>query len=137
MNLPTQNQVNTGIRYATAIAGTAITIFGLQAKGITFDQVKALIQALGDVVNYLVIALTSAGALWASIKGVSSASPASQAASLTASVPGTVVVTTPEIAAATPNAPNVISNTETQLSVNQSVKDAKADQVIQDAKDSK
>lgn len=134
MNLPTQNQVNTGIRYATAIASTAIAIFGLQAKGISFDQVKAVIQALGDVVNYLVIALTSAAALWASIKGVTSASPANQAASITASVPGTVVVTTPEIAASTPSSPNVIANTETVATVSAAVNDAKTDQAVKDSK---
>lgn len=42
-----------------------------------------------------------------------------------ASLPGTTVVTTPEIAAATPNNPNVISNTETNASINASVKENK------------
>lgn len=125
MKLPTQNQVNTGIRYATVAATTAITLLGLQAKGISLDQVKAIINALGDAVNNIVILLGAIAAFYASYKGYSSASPAAQAESLTKQAPGTVVVTTPEIAAATPNAPNVISNTSASAEIVQTVKDSK------------
>lgn len=48
-------------------------------------------------------------------KASRNASPAGQAASLTAAVPGTKIVTTPEIAAATPQSPNVISSTEVKV----------------------
>lgn len=125
MNLPTQNQVNTAGRYTLAVVSGIVGVLGLQAKGINMDQVKIIISSLGDLVNNLVILITAAGVAYASIKGTLSASPAAQAEALTKQAPGTVVVTTPEIAAATPNAPNVISNTETQATVTQTVKEAK------------
>lgn len=112
MWLPTQGQVNTAGRYAASIAGTAIAIFGLQAKGISLDQVKALIGALGTVVNDLVILAGAAGTVYAAIKGVAQSSPTNQAAAVAAS--GAQVVTTPEIAAAIPS-PNVTSSTETRV----------------------
>ena len=43
MWLPSQAQVNTAGRYVGAVAGTAIAIFGLQAKGISLDQVKVVV----------------------------------------------------------------------------------------------
>jgi hypothetical protein len=112
MNLPTQAQVNTAGRYAGAVAGTAIAIFGLQAKGISLDQVKAGISALGTVVNDIVVLIGIVAPLYATIKGVVSSSPVNQAAAVAAT--GAKVVTTPEIAAAVPS-PNVTSNTETQV----------------------
>lgn len=42
-----------------------------------------------------------------------------------AAVPGTTVVTTPEIAAATPNEANVVANTETAANINATVKENK------------
>lgn len=40
-------------------------------------------------------------------------------------IPGTTVVTTPELAEATPSAANIVSNTETNASINASVKENK------------
>ena len=113
MNLPTSNQVNAGVRYTIAIVGTLITILGLRSKGIYLEQVKTLIEALGSVVNTIVTLLSAAAALWASYKGFNAASPTSQAVSLEAQ--GAVVVTTPEIAAATPSSPNVLSSTDVKV----------------------
>lgn len=112
MWLPSQAQVNTAGRYAGAVAGTAFAIFGLQAKGISLDQIKALIAALGTVVNDFVILIGALGTIYAAVKGVKSSSDISQAASVAAT--GAKVVTTPEIAAAIPSA-NVTSNTQTQV----------------------
>lgn len=112
MWLPTQGQVATAGRYATAVAGTAITLLGLQSKGISLDQVKAVISALGPFVNDLVTLIGVLGTAYAAIKGVNSASPTSQAASVAAT--GAKVITTPEIAAAVPST-NVTSNTETKV----------------------
>lgn len=112
MWLPSQAQVNTAGRYATAIAGTAITIFGLQAKGITLDEVKEVIGALGPVVNDLVTLIGVLGTAYASIKGFTQSSPTAQAASVAAT--GAKVITTPEIAAAVPSS-NVTSSTETMV----------------------
>lgn len=112
MWLPTQAQVNTAGRYATAVAGTAISLLGLQSKGIPLDQVKAVIGALGPVVNDIVTLIGVVGAAYAAFKGVKSSSPASQAAAVAAT--GAKVVTTPEIAAAVPSE-NVTSSTETKV----------------------
>jgi hypothetical protein len=82
MLLPTQAQVNTGVRYAGTIAGTAFAIFGLQAKGFSLDQAKAAVGALGSVVNDVVILIGIAGPLFAAFKGVKSSSAAGQAAAI-------------------------------------------------------
>ena len=110
MRLPTQAEVNTATRYASAVAGTAITIFGLQAKGITLDQVTGVISALGTVVNNGVIAIGMIASLYAAFRGVSSSSPTAQAAAIGANsatlvnaTPGgqaTVVITDPAMAQA-------------------------------------
>ncbi len=42
-----------------------------------------------------------------------------------AQVPGTTIITKPEIAEATPNNPNIVANTETNASINASVKENK------------
>jgi hypothetical protein len=84
MWLPTRAQVDAASRHAITIAGTAVVIFGLQAKGVSVDQVTAAIQALGDSVNTLVTLLGAAGALYAAIKAGNSASPTNQIASTAA-----------------------------------------------------
>lgn len=110
MWLPSQAQVNTAGRYAGAIAGTAFAIFGLQAKGISLDQIKAIIAALGTVVNDIVILAGTLGTMYAAIKGVTSSSSAGQAAAIGANAstfvqaaPGgtaTVTITDPAMASA-------------------------------------
>lgn len=110
MWLPSQAQVNTAGRYVTAIAGTAFGIFGLQAKGISLDQVKAAINALGTVVNDIVILIGAAGTIYAAVKGVVSSSSNGQAAAIGANAstivkpaPGggaTVTITDPAMASA-------------------------------------
>lgn len=82
MNLPTQAQVSTAIRYVGTIIGTAFTIFGLQAKGFDLDQIKAAINALGAVVNDLVILIAAVAPILATIKGISTSSDAGQAAAI-------------------------------------------------------
>lgn len=90
MWLPSQAQVNTAGRYAGAIAGTAFAIFGIQAKGISLDQVKAIIAALGTVANDIIILVAMIGPIYASIKGVASSSQTGQGASIGAN-PSTIV----------------------------------------------
>lgn len=95
MRLPTQAEVNTATRYATTIAGTAIAIFGLQAKGITLDQVKDLIAALGDTANNVVIVIGMIAPFWYAARGVASSSPTAQAAAIGANA-RTIVNATPD-----------------------------------------
>jgi hypothetical protein len=54
--------------------GTAIVIFGLQAKGIDPAKATAAINALGDLVNNLVIVVGAIGAIVAAYKSVSGSS---------------------------------------------------------------
>ena len=83
MWLPTRPQVDSASRHAISIAGTAFAIFGLQAKGISLDQVKAVITALGNVVNDFIILIGTLAPFYALLKAASSASPTNQGASLT------------------------------------------------------
>lgn len=82
MPLPTQAQVNTAGRYAGSILGTAIAIFGLQAKGISVDQVKEVIAAGGTVVNDVVILISAAAPLYAAVRGILSSGGKGQAAAI-------------------------------------------------------
>lgn len=82
MELPTQAQINTAGRYAGAVIGTAFTIFGLQAKGISLDQVKAAISALGTVVNDIVVLIGLVLPIYTSVKGYLSSSKTGQAAAI-------------------------------------------------------
>lgn len=81
--------------------GTDLTTnIGLISDGLT----KVLTGFAG-----ILAVLTPIYTVW---KAQHNASPQAQAASLEKAVPGTVIITSPEVAAATPNSPNVVSNTE-------------------------
>lgn len=82
MWLPTRPQVDSAARHAISIAGTAIAIFGLQAKGVTIEQTTAVIQSLGSAVNDIVVLLAAIAPFYAMLKAAHSASPTSQGASL-------------------------------------------------------
>lgn len=113
MWLPTKAQVDSAARHAITIAGTAFAIFGLQSKGITLDQVKAVIAALGSTANDIVVLLGILAPFYAALKAAHSASPVQQAISVAAT--GAKVVTSPEIAAATPDQPNILSSTSMKV----------------------
>ena len=112
MNLPNRAQVDTAARYAGTIASTAFAIFGLQAKGITLDQVQAVIASCGTLVNDLVVLVSAVAPLYLAFRGISSSSATAQAAAVAAT--GAKVVTTPEIAAAVPS-PNVMSTADVKV----------------------
>lgn len=94
MSLPTQAQVNTAARYASVIAATMFGLLNLQALGVTLDQIKAVIEALGSTVNSILTLLSAAAALYAAYKGVKGSSPTGQAASIGANT-STVVAAGP------------------------------------------
>lgn len=110
MRLPTRNEVDTASRYAGTIAATAVAIFGLQAKGISLDQVKAVIAAMGDFVNTLLVLISTITPVYLAVKGIMSSSPSGQAALIGANastivnaVPGgkaTVTINDPDMAKA-------------------------------------
>src|SRR5882757_1216000 len=84
MWLPTRPQIDAASRHAITAGGVAITILGLQAKGVSLDDVKNLINSLGDTVNTIVQLVGAAGVLYGAIRAAHSASPTSQVASVKA-----------------------------------------------------
>ena len=84
MWLPTKPQIDAASRHAITAAGVAVTIFGLQAKGVSMDQVTLLISSLGATINTLVQVIAAVGVLYGGIKAANSASPTSQIASVKA-----------------------------------------------------
>lgn len=84
MWLPTKAQVDAASRHAITAAGVAVTIFGLQAKGVSMDNVKTLIESLGTTANTIIQLIAAAGVLYGSIKAANSASPTNQIASTAA-----------------------------------------------------
>lgn len=113
MWLPTKGQVDAASRHAITAVSTAVAIFGLQAKGVDLQQAVAAIEALGSTVNDLVVLLSTAGVIYAGLKASHTASPTSQAKAVTAA--GSVVVGSPELAAATPEDPNILSRTDVKV----------------------
>jgi len=95
MPLPTQAQVNTAVRYAGTIVGTAFAIFGLQAKGFDLDQIKTAIAAFGTIVNDGVVLIGALLPIIAAAKGVSTSSSTGQAAAIGAN-PATIVNPNPD-----------------------------------------
>ncbi|HEY2246704.1 MAG TPA: hypothetical protein VGH70_04610 [Bradyrhizobium sp.] len=110
MPLPTQAQVNTAGRYVGTILGTAIAIFGLEAKGISADQVKAVIAAAGTAVNDIVVMLAALAPIYAAVRGILSSSDTGRAAAIgahaktivqpAANGTATVTITDPAMASA-------------------------------------
>jgi len=82
MWLPSRKQVDTATRYAGVVAGTAFTIFGLQAKGFDLQQAQTFITQLGDTLNTVVTLIGAGAVLYGSIRGVNAASPTNQIASV-------------------------------------------------------
>lgn len=112
MNLPTQDQVNAASRHIASAVGGAVVMFGLSSK-IDINTVNTIINSLGSIVNNVVIILGIVTPAIAAYYAQKSAKPESQAASLEAK--GAIVVGPPELAAATPNSPNVLSQTEVKV----------------------
>lgn len=84
MWLPTKAQVDAASRHAITAAGVAVTIFGLQAKGVSMDNVKSLIESLGNTANTIIQLIAAAGVLYGAMKAANSASPTNQIANTAA-----------------------------------------------------
>jgi len=84
MWLPTKAQIDAASRHAITAAGVAVTIFGLQAKGISMENVTVLINSLGSTVNTLVQLVAAAGVFYGAVRAANSASPTNQIASVKA-----------------------------------------------------
>jgi hypothetical protein len=86
-------------------------MFGLSTK-IDINTVNQVIGAAGTVVNDLVVLIGIASPMVAGYFASKSASPTAQAKSVAAT--GAIVVASPEIAAATPEA-NIVSKDEVKV----------------------
>ena len=80
MRLPTQSEVNAATRHVGTAVGVAITIFGLQAKGIDMSAVKVAIESMGTTVNALIQLIGAVGVVYGGIQALRSASPTNQIA---------------------------------------------------------
>lgn len=74
VSLPNPQQVKNIVGHIGTAAGTAIVLFGLQAKGVDPAKVTMAITALGDVINTAVIAIGAIGGVWAAIAAATGSS---------------------------------------------------------------
>lgn len=98
MYLPNQQQVKNIIGHIGTAAGTAIAIFGLQAKGLDPVKVTAAINALGDLVNNIIIVAGAVGgilAAWKAATGSSTVAVTQQAAQAIVANPQAVAASLP------------------------------------------
>lgn len=72
--LPTPQSIKNIAGHIATAAGTAIAIFGLQAKGIDPAKVTAAIIALGDVANNIIIGIGVIGSAYAAYKAAQGSS---------------------------------------------------------------
>lgn len=112
MWLPTQGQVNAATRNIASAVGGAILMFGLSSK-INVNAVGQVIAATGTIVNDAVVLIGLVSPLVAAYYASRSASPTAQAKAVTAA--GAIVVGSPELAAATPEDPNIVSRTDVKV----------------------
>lgn len=112
MKLPTTDQVNAATRHLISAIGGAVVMFGLSSK-INIETVTTVINQLGSITNSIVLLLGIVTPVIAGYYAQKSAKTENQAASLEAK--GAIVITTSEIANATPNSPNVISQDEVKV----------------------
>jgi hypothetical protein len=112
MNVPTQSQVNAASRHAATFTAGAIAMFGLSTK-LDPNTVQQIITASGNLINDIILLAGLITPIVTSLYASWSATPASQSAALEKD--GAIIVTTPAIAAATPNSPNVMSSADVKV----------------------
>jgi hypothetical protein len=96
--LPNPQQVKNIAGHAATAVATAIALLGLQAKGLDPAKITVAINALGDLVNNLIIvgaAVGSAYAAWKSVTGSSTNEVTKQSAQAIISDPGAVAASLP------------------------------------------
>lgn len=117
MQMPSQTQINSAVRYSTAIASSIVAtmavVLHLQNQGIYLDNIKAIIDGIGGLATSLVQIVTGCLAIFAAVRGFMAASPIAQAQAVESR--GNIVVASPEVAAATPDNPNIVSRDEVKV----------------------
>lgn len=120
MNL-TWDQYKAAGRHVASYAAGGVTVavtMGLLTNGQGADLNSALSSIVDGVGHITAGLVTIAGIVtpfYTAWRSSHSANPSIQAASITASVPGTVVIGPPQMANDTPGSPNVISNTDVKV----------------------
>ena len=124
MNAPNQAQIFAVGRHLVSYAAGGITVAAggvgilYSLHGVTAEQAASLTSAFSDLGHGLTTMAGAIGtiasiamAVWAAM----SSSPAAQAQAIISAVPGTKIVTTPELAAATPNEPAIMSSADSKV----------------------
>lgn len=114
------NQAKAGGKHVISAIGGAVAM-AVTFHLISADQASSITADIGLISDGVVKVCTGVAGLlgvlapiYSAFRAAHNASPTMQAANLVKEVPGTVVVTTPEVAAAVPSAA-VVSNTETKV----------------------
>lgn len=113
MKLPTQAEVNAVSRHVATFAAGAITVFGLSTK-LDPNTIQQIIAATGNLVNDAILLIGIIAPLATSYFSSKSATPSAQAEAIVKAVPGTLIVTSAELAGSTPS-PNVISHADAKV----------------------
>lgn len=115
MNLPTQGQVAAFGRHVLTFAAGGVT-FASTLHIISADQATTISTSLGHIANGFNELAAGIGPLVAMASGLYAAWSASNKSRVqsVAKIPGTVVVTEPQLATAVP-ANNVVSNTDNKV----------------------
>lgn len=80
MYVPTKGMIDAAKRHVITAIGVAVTIFGLQAKGVSMENVTILINSLGDTVGLLIQVAAAAATVYGGIKAANTATPANRIA---------------------------------------------------------
>ena len=79
------------------------------------DNLNTIYHGISEVVKGIMGIIAILTPIYTAWKSAHNASPIEQARSLQQAVPGTLIVTSPEIARATPENPSIVSNTEVKV----------------------
>jgi hypothetical protein len=103
--------------FAAGLIGGAAALHFItpqQATDVNGD-ITALFTGLEQVATSIAGLIAICVPIYTAFKAAHSASPTMEAKSLVAAEPKTIIVTTPEIAAATPEVSNIVSNTDVKV----------------------
>lgn len=115
------NQAKSAGKHVASYAAGGVTMFvafhilsPAQGTDITTD-INLITEGLAKVATGVAGIIAVLVPVYTALRAAHNSSPVVQAQSLEQAVPGTVVITTPAIAAATPESPNIMSNTEVKV----------------------
>ncbi len=113
MNLPTQSEVNAATRHVASFAAGGIAVFGLATK-LDPNTVQQIIAATGTVINDVIVLIGLVSPFITAYFASKSATPKAQAEAITASSPGTIIVT-PDKELVKATGPSVVSTDDVKV----------------------